>query len=274
MAGRPDSDRSISRPKRASWGSTCAGLHRQATSRSWVSSGSGSRVVRRVDDIPRAVCRSTKLTCAMFSLRRGRSSSPPPCTTPADRTRSSVPIPTVRTSPVRMGRGLSRRHRAAPGPPARLDARRVPEPFEARAYVDTGPVQERVYARHAGLGWIGKNTCLISPTLGSWLFLAEILCSLPLDVDPPAFDQCGTCYAVPGSVPDEALVAPGVLDSPRCVSYLTIEHRGAIPEPLLAGMDRTSMAAMCVRKSARGTLSRRRHPIRRGSRDPCGICVR
>ena len=65
--------------------------------------------------------------------------------------------------------------------------------FEARAYVDTGPVQERVYAQYAGLGWIGKNTCLINPDLGSWLLLAEIVSNVPLEADAPGLDQCGTC---------------------------------------------------------------------------------
>jgi epoxyqueuosine reductase len=104
------------------------------------------------------------------------------------------------------------------------------EPFDARAYVDTGPVQERVYAQHAGVGWIGKNTCLIHPDLGSWVFLAEIICSLSLDTDVPAFDQCGTCTLCLEACPTQALVAPGVLDSTRCISYLTIEQRGAIPQ--------------------------------------------
>jgi epoxyqueuosine reductase len=106
------------------------------------------------------------------------------------------------------------------------------EPFEARSYVDTGPVQERIYARHAGIGWIGKNTCVISPAIGSWTLLAEIICSLPLEVDEPAFDQCGTCTLCLDACPTQALVAPGVLDATRCVSYLTIELRSAIPEPL------------------------------------------
>jgi epoxyqueuosine reductase len=106
------------------------------------------------------------------------------------------------------------------------------EPFDAKVYVDTGPVQERVYARHAGIGWIGKNTCVINSSLGSWLFLGEIICSLPLDVDEPAFDQCGECRLCIEACPTSALVGPGVLDATKCISYLTIESRDEVPESL------------------------------------------
>ena len=111
-----------------------------------------------------------------------------------------------------------------------------PEPFQARPYVDTGPVQERVYAQYAGLGWIGKNTCLINAELGSWLFLSEIICTLPLTPDTEGLEQCGTCTRCIESCPTDALVSPGVLDSTKCLSYLTIELRGAVPEALRSAL--------------------------------------
>jgi epoxyqueuosine reductase len=103
------------------------------------------------------------------------------------------------------------------------------EGFEARAYVDTGPVQERVYAQYAGLGWIGKNTCVINPEVGSWIFLSVIICNLALAADTPAIDQCATCTLCIDACPTGALVEPYVLDSTRCLSYLTIELKGEIP---------------------------------------------
>lgn len=108
--------------------------------------------------------------------------------------------------------------------------------FVARYYVDTGPVQERVFAQYAGLGWIGKHACLINETLGSWIFLSVMVTTLDLPVDPPALDQCGTCTLCIEACPTQAIVEPRMVDAGRCLSYLTIEERGEIPEPLRAGM--------------------------------------
>lgn len=125
-------------------------------------------------------------------------------------------------------------------------------PFEARVCLDTSPVLERALARHAGVGWVGRNTCVINQRLGSWLFLGEVLTTLELEADAPAPDRCGSCTACVEACPTGALVIqdparpgprgaslpPHLLDSRRCISYWTIEEKGAIEPGMRAGIGR------------------------------------
>jgi epoxyqueuosine reductase len=119
--------------------------------------------------------------------------------------------------------------------------RRFGSDCETRCYVDTGPVVEREYAQRAGVGWIGKNTCLLNQEKGSWLLLGVIVISIPLADEAwklPAADRCGSCTRCIDACPTEALIAPRQMDASRCIAYLTIEKKGSIAEELREKMGR------------------------------------
>ncbi|HTP13149.1 MAG TPA: tRNA epoxyqueuosine(34) reductase QueG [Bacteroidota bacterium] len=112
------------------------------------------------------------------------------------------------------------------------EVRAIDTGIHGKVYVDTGPVMDKVWAARAGLGWQGKHTNLITKEYGSWVFLGELLLDCELEYDEPVADACGTCTACIDACPTDAIVAPYVLDSSKCISYLTIEHRGDIAPDL------------------------------------------
>ena len=112
-----------------------------------------------------------------------------------------------------------------------------PEEVGVKAYVDTGPVLEKAHASRSGIGWTGKNTCLINQRAGSWLFLGEVITDVELDYDSAVEDRCGTCTRCIDACPTDAIVEPYVLDARKCISYLTIELKGKIPLELREGVE-------------------------------------
>lgn len=115
---------------------------------------------------------------------------------------------------------------------AQAAERRIADGFSWRVCVDSTPLAERSFAAAAGVGWIGKNGCLIDPELGSFFLLAEIVTDLDLPPDEPAAERCGSCVRCLEACPTDAFVAPGVLDARRCLAYWTIEHHGPVPDAI------------------------------------------
>jgi epoxyqueuosine reductase len=203
--------------------------------RGWISRYAWSR-----EDYHDAVLRRLRVVEAKLHEARDRTSGVrAPIDEATDGTAEAVPLQIGNTSASTQIAGTSTS-------PQITDPKSIPSGVNAlsnsriitRCYVDTGPLVERVYAKYAGIGWIAKNTCVINQQLGSWLFLGVILTSLELTPDLLAPHRCGTCTRCIEACPTDAIIAPYQLDSNLCISYLTIEKRGEIPEQMREGLGR------------------------------------
>lgn len=211
--------------------------------RQWLSAGYGGsmsylrRNVRVRLDPRNLLPGARSIICAAISYRRadGYERDPGPALPMSERAASDL-SPTGRVAQYARGEDYHVvLHQLLGALVERLRAE-LAEPFEARVFVDTGPLFERELAAAAGLGWIGRNTCLLNRDLGSYLLLGEVVTTLALRPDEPLPDGCGQCRRCIDSCPTRALVGPYRLDASRCVSYLTIEQRAPIAPEFHAGI--------------------------------------
>ncbi len=211
---------------------TARTLQREAYYRDWLArghAGSMDYLTRNVEsrvDPSRLFAGARSIICTAINYRR-TDSDPPESAPPAAET-----APTGRIAQYARGEDYHVVVRDLLETLIHRLRQRLNEQFEARACVDTAPLIERELAAAAGVGWIGKNTLVMHETVGSYLFLGEIVTTLDLEPDAPAIDHCGTCTRCLEACPTDAFPAPYQMDASRCISYLTIEHRAPIAPAL------------------------------------------